>query len=205
MRIKLYIAASILIAFHAIGFILFQHDAENAELTWLNILLTSFLLLLFENHQLNHVLTMIFIVIGGFVIELIGINSSLLFGEYSYGEALGVKFANTPPVIGLNWLCIIIAAVNLSNILPINNLYLKALISGAFAVGLDYVIEPVAIKYNMWTWEDNSIPISNYITWFFFAVLFAFLYLRSHKERNPLGVILYLLWFFFFIALNFQI
>lgn len=205
MRIKLYIAASILIAFHAIGFILFQHDAENAELTWLNILLTSFLLLLFENNLLNHVLTMIFIVIGGFVIELIGINSALLFGEYSYGEALGVKFANTPPVIGLNWLCIIIASVNLSKALATNNVYIRALVSGAFAVGLDFVIEPVAIAYDMWTWEDNSIPISNYITWFFFAVLFAFLYLRSHKERNPLGVILYLLWFFFFIALNFQI
>lgn len=205
MSIKLYIASSILIAFHAIGLVLFQHDASNAELSWLNILLTALLLLLFENRQLNSILVMFCITLGGFAIELIGINSGLLFGEYTYGEALGPKVLNTPPIIGLNWLCIIIAAANFSHLLPVHNASIKALISGVLAVGLDLVIEPVAVNYHMWIWAENTIPLSNYITWFVFSVFFAFIYLKTQKESNPLGVVLYLLWIFFFIALNFQI
>lgn len=204
MKIKLYIASAILIGFHAIGFILFQHDSKNAELTWLNIMLTTFLLLLFEQLDTKSVLVLFAIVCGGYTIEAIGVNTGILFGDYAYGQALGPKILNTPPVIGLNWLCVLIASSSLSSYLIQKNFVLQVITSALLAVGLDFIIEPVAIEFKMWTWVGDTIPLSNYLTWFIFALLFALIYLNVQKKRNPLGINLYLLWLFFFIALNYQ-
>ena len=205
MKIILYIAACILIGFHAIGFILFQHDVQHAELSWLNIIITASLLIAFEQRKTSVIFALIAIVFGGYIIEAIGINSGLLFGDYVYGEALGPKILNTPPIIGLNWLCIVIASSSLASYLIHKNFVLQAFLAAALAVSMDFIIEPIAIQYKMWAWAGNQIPLSNYITWFIFALFFALIYLNAQKKRNPLGIVVYLLWIFFFIALTFQL
>ena len=39
----------------------------------------------------------------GFSAELIGVHSGMLFGNYSYGNNLGLKLAEVPLIIGINW------------------------------------------------------------------------------------------------------
>ena len=40
----------------------------------------------------------------GFVVEVVGVQTGLIFGSYSYGATLGVKLFDTPLLIGLNWI-----------------------------------------------------------------------------------------------------
>jgi hypothetical protein len=40
----------------------------------------------------------------GFLSEVLGVHTGLLFGEYSYGTVLGWKVAEVPLTIGTNWL-----------------------------------------------------------------------------------------------------
>lgn len=47
------------------------------------------------------------IFISSFLVEAIGVNTGRIFGEYSYGYALGPKLLNTPVIIGLNWFVLI--------------------------------------------------------------------------------------------------
>ena len=46
---------------------------------------------------------LIYICLCGYIIEVIGVNSGIIFGRYSYLSALGFKVYNTPVIIGLNW------------------------------------------------------------------------------------------------------
>lgn len=39
--------------------------------------------------------------------EIIGVNTGLLFGNYSYGNNLGPKIVGVPPIIGINWIVLI--------------------------------------------------------------------------------------------------
>ena len=40
-----------------------------------------------------------------------------------------------------------------------------------FMVGLDYLIEPVAMKYDFWDWSQNKVPLQNYFMWFLVSIL----------------------------------
>ena len=48
-----------------------------------------------------------FIFLAGFVVEMIGTNSGLIFGGYTYGPTLGLKVGETPVLMGLNWIMMI--------------------------------------------------------------------------------------------------
>ncbi len=42
--------------------------------------------------------------------EIIGVNSALLFGDYSYGSVLGLKIGGVPVLIGVTWAFVTVAA-----------------------------------------------------------------------------------------------
>jgi len=53
-------------------------------------------------------------------------------------------------------------------------------------VGMDLLIEPVAIELNFWRWTDVTVPLENYIAWFVLSTLFARL-TAVGDARNPLS------------------
>ena len=46
----------------------------------------------------------------------------------------------------------------------------QSILAGLLCTLMDFVIEPIAIKYDFWSWEGNEIPLFNYLTWFVFSV-----------------------------------
>jgi len=36
----------------------------------------------------------------------------------------------------------------------------------AMATFFDFILEPVAVKLNFWTWNNGDIPLYNYLCWF---------------------------------------
>lgn len=135
----------------------------------------------------------------GMLVEIIGVQTGVIFGTYEYGQTLGYKIANVPIVIGLNWLVCSYCCGVIANQLKVN-IFLKAMIGAFLMVALDYVIEPTAMKMDFWSWANNQVPILNYIAWYVisFALLLLFFTLPFAKKNN-IAIILYITqWLFFF-------
>ncbi len=200
-KITRYFPAALVI-FHVIGFVLFTQSDSASDLTWLNLMLCGTLVFLAESNLKKAALVFSIIAVGGFLIELIGTKTGFLFGEYAYGEVLGWKLFGVSLIIGVNWFAIVLAASNVARLVKAP-IVIQALLAGLFCVVLDFAIEPVAIKYGFWKWLGGEIPIFNYITWFGFAVLFAYIYVKNSRVVNKTAIWLFGIWLLFFIALNF--
>lgn len=124
-----------------------------------------------------------------YLTEVIGVKTGLIFGDYSYGNVLGIKLFDVPIIIGLNWVFVILGLINLFQKLKTNNFF-KGLYVGIGAVAFDFILEPVAISLTYWNWDDIQIPLQNYIAWFVLAYVFYLLFayfkidLRTTISRN---------------------
>ena len=142
------------------------------------------------------------IYLAGFFIEVAGVNTGKIFGNYSYGESLGISIFNTPLIIGINWLLLVYITISTVEFLNISN-GIKILLSAGIMLGYDIIIEPLAPKLDMWMWADNKIPMQNYLAWFILAVVFTSLVkIVGVKTRNKLAPVLLICQVLFFIILR---
>tara|TARA_B110000046_G_C12914326_1_gene364241 strand:+ start:111 stop:725 length:615 start_codon:yes stop_codon:yes gene_type:complete len=192
----------VLIIFHVVGLILFATDPNASRLSYITLLISGAALMIDEGIKLRKAAILSSIFVLGYSIELIGIKTGFFFGEYSYDTALGSKFLGVPLIIGLNWVIIVAASSSIIKYFIKKPLILQALLAAALCTLLDFIIEPVAISYNFWTWTDGTIPFYNYLCWFGFSFLFSTMYLYRNKEINKTGIIIYIIWTNFFIILN---
>ncbi len=142
-----------------------------------------------------------FILLTGIIIEIIGVKTGKIFGEYRYGSSLGPKIFETPVMIGFNWLFLAYTTSSVFErfkILPL----LKICLASFVMLIYDVVQEQVAPDMGMWYWQNNSVPLKNYIVWFIIALIFqSILELFKVKTRNPLSITLLSSQFAFFIIL----
>jgi len=210
-RHKQTIAILIIVLFHAVGLFGFYHHAWQQlflKLVPYHILLM--VLVICWTHQdfnLKFTIFMALIILFGYGLEWQGINKHTLFGEYGYGDTLGIKYDDVPLIIGLNWLIITYATGILMRYI-ISGYVAMRIVAGAFVmVFLDMFIEPVAVKFDYWHWHiGNSqltAPISNYIDWFFVSLfMLAIFELFQFKKQSRAGVVLLITQFVFFILLR---
>ncbi len=118
----------------------------------------------------------------GFFAEYLGVNHQLLFGEYYYTTALGWSIFGVPITIGLNWMSLVYCAYSIFDFKKLPTI-VQALLAGIFITGFDYILEPVAIKYNWWQWANEIPPLSNYITWFVLVLIMIFI-LKTLKTKT---------------------
>jgi bisanhydrobacterioruberin hydratase len=218
---KYQIATAVAVFFHSIGLagILFFNRGLFVGLTSLNLLL-SFALLIWTQQKTNLPFALfIFLVIAvGFGAEVIGVNTKLLFGDYSYGNVLGIKWLQVPLLIGINWFIIIyccgvsihtllMKAINRvaadSNQPPQALRAISVIVDGAtMAVAFDWLMEPVAVKLGFWSW-NGEIPLYNYICWFVVSVLMlTFFQFLNFEKQNKFAVNLLLVQAMFFLVLR---
>lgn len=173
-------------------------------------LLSSFVFLILtqENRNTSFWKFVILAVSVGYLIEVLGVKTQMIFGAYKYQTTLGLKIMEVPPMIGINWFlmvfCVGILIEKISK--KSSNIFLKTTLGAILLTIFDYIAEPVAISQNMWTWTYGTPPLQNYIAWFIVAVvlLFAFFKLKFTKN-NPLGVALFIFQLLFFAVLRFLI
>lgn len=175
------------------------------------ILLTPFNLLISlgllfwneENRNKNLLIISILCFSVGLGMEMIGTNTGLVFGEYSYGKTLGFQVGHVPLIIGVNWLMLVYASAAVVNHFGAKlHFAVKAALSAALMVFLDFFIEPVAMRYDFWSWAGDIIPIQNYIAWFViaFGLLLVTHRLMMIKSKTAIG--LFIAQLMFFVALN---
>ena len=94
-----------------------------------------------------------------------------MFGNYNYdGSILGTQLFNVPLIIGVNWFILIIGTRACANWFT-KNIILQVLVSAIIMVGLDFLIEPIAVKYDFWNWSQNEVPKQNYLMWFIMSII----------------------------------
>lgn len=134
----------------------------------------------------------------GFLVEVAGVHTGLVFGAYAYGPTLGFKVAEVPLVIGTNWLMLTYLCGNLADRLP-GGILLKVLVAAALMTLLDVLIEPVAIRLDFWQWQEATIPLQNYVAWYAVsAALFFVFFSLPFKKTNTVAPLLLALQFLFF-------
>jgi len=138
----------------------------------------------------------------GFGAEVIGVNTGYLFGNYVYGVNLGPKLLNVSIVIGLLWGVLALGAASIIDQVAVLNKW-KVFFGAAIMLGVDLIMEPVAIANQFWTWEGGDVPLYNYVCWFLIAI-FLQLILRKFKlnEKNKVYNTLLILMIVFFGFLN---
>jgi len=173
------------------------------SLTPLNLLLNLGLLMAFHrtfSTPFWAAATVIFL--AGYFVEVAGVATGQIFGEYAYGTVLGFKLLNVPLLIGVNWLILVYATVNLTA-RYVNGYWPVGLLAAALMVGLDLMIEPVAIYFDFWQWEGESVPIQNYLAWYLVALPLCLLMAKVPKVApNPIAPVILLAQSLFFLAHN---
>jgi len=145
------------------------------------------LLLLILNHDLSDkksIIGLMLIFLFGLIVEILGVNYGLFFGEYSYGANLGPKIYEVPYVIGFNWVLLIIATGSVSyKIIKGKEIY-KILFASFLMVLIDLLIEKSAPKLDFWEFVISPVPFSNYLWWFIFSICFQYIFFRTVKTKE---------------------
>ena len=142
---------------------------------------------------------MVFLV--AFVVELIGVKTGTIFGQYYYGDSLGIKLMETPLIIGLNWLMLVYITSSITWKL-VRQPFVQITIAALLMVVYDFVLEHVAPRLDMWDWNNDLIPVKNYLAWFILAFIFHVLFRAFKlKTKNSLAIFMFLCQTLFFLIL----
>ena len=168
------------------------------------LLLGIYLLAIYHSpYTKKGLFSFVLIFVTSFFIEVVGVNTGIIFGSYVYGSGLGIKFLNTPLLIGVNWLFLTYTSISVVTLFIKKEAFIIFSASSLMLL-YDFFLEQVAPKMNMWSFVGLDVPIDNYIAWFIFSALFITL-LRVLKVniKNPVAPFLFIAQLVFFIFLYF--
>ena len=200
------ISVGLIWLFHVSGLcgILFIDRELFLETTPINLFVT-FIMLFVNQPQMDRSVALAagFAFVMGLSVEFLGVNFGLIFGDYVYGNNLGLKIGGVPLLIGANWVMLAFITGSVAAIF-FDTSALKAAVFGAFLMVLiDLIIEPVAPKFDFWEFADITAPLSNYIGWFLVAFPIQWVYQTQVKIKDRVfSFHLVLVQFFFFGAFS---
>ena len=203
-QLSIKISLGILLLVHVSGLIgiLSPYSDWFLSYTPLNLLITAAILIYDFGKPTKKVIAFL---LGsyavGFLAEYLGVNFGILFGDYAYGQTLGPKILGVPLVIGANWFVVMFAAASIANLTRLH-VGFKIALGAALATFLDFFIEPVAMRYDFWDWQNHIVPMSNYVGWFFIsALLIALFYALKLEAKSKLPIYIYIIQLGFFVGL----
>jgi len=169
------------------GFFGMLSDQNEFFLSTTPYVLSLTLLLLILNHKLSSKkskIGLMLIFLFGLIVELLGVNYGLFFGDYSYGANLGSKIYGVPYVIGFNWVLLIIATGSVSDKLIKGKEVYKIIFASFLMVLIDLLMEKSAPKLDFWEFVISPVPFSNYLWWFIFSLCFQYIFFKTVKTKE---------------------
>ena len=169
------------------GFFGMLSDQNEFFLSTTPYVLSLTLLLLILSHDLSNKkskIGLMLIFLFGLIVELLGVNYGLFFGDYSYGANLGSKIYGVPYVIGFNWVLLIIATGSVSDKLIKGKEIYKIIFASFLMVLIDLLMEKSAPKLDFWEFVISPVPFSNYLWWFIFSLCFQYIFFKTVKTRE---------------------
>lgn len=198
------VLSSVLVLFLSVGLVGFftPFDEIFKSLSVYNLLLTLILVFIsFKNNLSAFIIPFLLIFILGFISEVAGVNTGLIFGNYKYSQNLGFSVLNVPLIIGVNWAILAMGAWHLSKSL-ISNKISQIIFGATLMVFFDFIMEPVAISLDFWTWKSSEIPIYNYVSWFFISLITMYICGVFQKEKHGIVKLVFVAQLIFFFILN---
>ena len=113
----------------------------------------------------------VLVFVVGFIAEIIGVKTGLIFGHYSYGKVLQPQVYGVPVAIGCAWVGILFSSLAVAQRITRHFIWLP-IFNAFLMVVFDIFLEPTAVLLNYWTWQ-NSILLQNYIAWFVIGLFLA--------------------------------
>ena len=122
------------------------------------------------------------ILILTFIVELIGVNTGIVFGHYNYVDYTPHEILGISILIPLSWFIFTFVIYNVTTSYIKNN-RLIILFSSLLLVCLDLIVDPVLVSIGFWEWEGHKIsnelslsswfgiPWSNYLGWFLVGLM----------------------------------
>lgn len=137
----------------------------------------------------------------GFIIEVIGVKTGLIFGKYSYGNGLGFKLLDVPLIISINWAMLIFSGIRIVSVIFANKI-VSLVVAALLVTLIDLLIEQVAPGLDFWQFEGGLPGLHNYLGWigvtFFTSYFF---YPTIIKGNRSVSLILLVLQIIFFTTL----
>lgn len=206
MKIKTKYLLIVLAIFYVVGILGILYPETRGmvlPLSAYHLLLTFVMVFLARSkNNLSFLLFALICSLYGVAVELIGVHTGWLFGSYHYGGNLGLKVAGVPLIIGINW-TLMVATSQAVAARIFKQPIAMTILAAALMTGLDFLIEPVAMKVDFWNWKAGIIPIYNYICWFFVSLPMHYLYRTWNlKQANQMDLVVFLYMVGFFALLN---
>jgi putative membrane protein len=201
-KFKLSLALLVIVYLVGTATVLAGYPDQLMKLTSYNLLFVAFLFL-YNASEVNKTYTLWLLIIGisGYLVELLGILTGLVFGTYSYGEGLGIKVADVPLMIGVNWALLVFATGALIHKIRMS-LWLRAALGATVMVGYDVLLEPVAMRFDFWSWEGNQVPLQNYLAWWIISFVMHFgVMAKVNNLQNRLALPVIIIQMLFFVLL----
>jgi len=201
-KFKLSLALLVIVYLVGTAAVLAGYPDQLMKLTSYNLLFVAFLFL-YNASEVNktYALWLLIIGISGYLVELLGILTGLVFGTYSYGEGLGIKVADVPLMIGVNWALLVFATGALIHKIRMS-LWLRSALGATVMVGYDVLLEPVAMRFDFWSWEGNQVPLQNYLAWWIISFVMHFgVMAKVNNLQNRLALPVIIIQMLFFVLL----
>ena len=204
---KIKICSFLVVLFHGVGlagFLIPDFEQLFIRLVPFHLLLMLFLLIITADDKSPELkIFALLVYVLGFLIELIGVNTGLIFGGYTYGSALGIKLWATPLMIGVNWMILVYCAGVFLEKFKMSSDVLFSIFGALILTGIDFLIEPVAVRFDYWSWDQGVIPVQNYIGWYLFSFLLFMLFRKMNfRKENSVAILLLVVQTIFFLILN---
>lgn len=223
MRInKLKLSVFLVILFHvcgAVGILFTEYRQWFIDATPVTLLLMA-ALIVFTQKELNKHFFIFFLLsfTAGMLVEGIGVNTGILFGDYSYSNILGPGIFNIPFLIGINWFVIMYCCGCVTFIFEewvMKKMGITDEISGSMqtisfvvdaallAVFFDWMLEPAAIKLGFWKWSDDAVPLFNYLCWFLISAGLMTIFRKCNfNKHNIFALHLLIIQMLFFLLIE---
>ena len=134
----------------------------------------------------------------GYIIEVIGVKTGLIFGKYSYGDGLGIKLLEVPLIISINWAMLICAGIRIVSSIFVNKITV-ILVAALLVTLIDLLIEQVAPKLDFWQFENGLPGLHNYLGWigvaFFISYFFYPIIIKANRKVSLIILILQIIFF----------
>ena len=193
--------------FHLSGLLGLLYIDKNlfASLTPLNLFIST--TLLFVN-QTNATRMKFFIVFAiffvGMIAEILGVQYGLIFGNYQYGNNLGLKLLGVPILIGFNWVVLTVICGSISSKIFKKSKVLSIILGITLMLLIDITLEPIAPVLDYWEFSGSKAPLQNYIGWGITSLLTQTLYQYFYKTKEFIfSINLFIAQFLFFLGFNF--
>ena len=192
----------VLYAAGLIGMHLPTTAALFTSLVPLTLWFTAFICLVyFPKPSFQSYLFLAVVAISAWYLEVQGVRTGKIFGVYTYGQTLGFQVLRVPLTIGLNWLVLLLATNALVEEWNIAGKISKAAIGAGLMTALDFLIEPVAVHFDFWTWAGVQVPAQNFIAWWMASFLFHLAFQNTpYTGKSSLFRLIAALQFLFFLG-----